>query len=143
MNEITIHGNVVSKPEQRPVRDDMVLVTFRVAIPRRRYDQHQHTWVNMPSVFQEVVAFNGLARNAMDTLTKGMTVTITGQLADNSYTPNGANYRIQRTEFIAADIAVSLRWATAVVTKNSRQQVATGTTEPTEPGEQADQPQAA
>lgn len=141
MNEITIHGNVVTNPERRTVRDGMTLVNFRLAIRRRRFDRQKGAWIDLPSVFQDVVAFNGLAGNAADTLTKGMTVTITGELVDNSYTPNGANYRIQRTQVVASDVAVSLRWATAVVTKNPRTQAATQpdvTTEPadaTEPAE--------
>lgn len=135
MNEITIHGNVVTDPEQRTVRDGMTLVNFRMAIRRRRFDRQKGAWIDLPSVFQDVVAFNGLAGNAADTLTKGMTVTVTGELVDNSYTPNGASYRIQRTQVVASDVAVSLRWATAVVTKNPRTQAATQPTDATEPAE--------
>ncbi|HEX5494282.1 MAG TPA: single-stranded DNA-binding protein [Mycobacteriales bacterium] len=137
MNEITIHGNVVTDPEARTVREGMALTTFRMAIRRRRYDQAKGGWIDLPSVFQDVVAFNGLARNAADTLTKGITVTVTGELVDNSYTPNGANYRVARTQVVAADIAVSLRWATAVVTRNPRPQQSA---EPVEASAEAAEP---
>ena len=49
-----------------------------------------------------------------------MAVTVTGQLADDSYTPDGWDRPIRRHRLEAADIAVSLRWATATVTRDPR-----------------------
>lgn len=143
MNEITIHGNIVSDPELRIVREGTAMLTFRMALPRRRYDRDKGGWVTMPSWFQNVVAFNGLAGNAEKTLAKGMTVTVTGELVDNSYTPTGADYTVARSQVLAADIAVSLRWATAQVTRNPRPGQTTepsGTTSTTEPNGTADRP---
>ena len=60
----------------------------------------------------------------MDTVTKGMTVTVSGTLADDSYTPDGWDHPLQRQKLEATDIAVSLRWATAVVTRRTREKQA-------------------
>lgn len=119
MNEITIHGNVVSDPETTATPRGATVLKFRVALNRRRFDREKNRWMDLPAVFQQVVAFNQLAENAAATLAKGTTVTLTGELVDDSYTPAGARYSVQRTVFYAADIAVSLRWATAQVTKTA------------------------
>ena len=65
-----------------------------------------------------MVAFNQLAENAAASLAKGATVTITGQLADDSYTKDGERRRGIKLE--AAEIAASLRYATAQITRTKR-----------------------
>ena len=72
-----------------------------------------------PRIFHEVVAFRGLAENAAASLAKGMAVTVTGQFADNSYVPDGSDRVVRRIRPEATDLAVSLRWATAEVTKRT------------------------
>ncbi len=86
MNEITIHGNLTADPvlRERPVRQ--AFLTFTVAVNRSYYAAERGTRVDLPAVFHSVIAFNQLADNAAATLAKGMTVTVTGYLADNSYT---------------------------------------------------------
>jgi single-strand DNA-binding protein len=70
-------------------------------------------------VYHRVIAFNGLAENAAASLCKGTTVTVTGYLADDSFTPEGSEQRVRRTRLEAGEIAVSLRFATAEVTKRA------------------------
>ena len=55
-------------------------------------------------------------------LAKGTAVTVTGKLADDSWTPEDSGRKIYRTVLEAEDIAVSLRFATAEVTKVRREQ---------------------
>ena len=61
-----------------------------------------------------------------------MTVTVTGYLADNSYTDPATGQTIRRTRLEAGDIAVSLRFATAQVTKR------TATRQTDQPGQSTD-----
>ena len=73
-----------------------------------------------------------------------MAVTVTGQLGDDSYTPEGRDRPVTRHRLEAADIAVSLRWATATVTRQtsngngSRNGQAPDAAQPTEPADSAE-----
>lgn len=62
---------------------------------------------------------NALADNAATSLSRGTSVTVTGEFGDDSWTPEGGD-KIRRMQLNASEIAVSLRFATAVVTKNDR-----------------------
>jgi single-stranded DNA-binding protein len=70
-------------------------------------------------VFHRVIAFGTLAENAA-TLAKGTAVTIIGEFADDSWTTETGETRRQ-VQLEAADIAVSLRFATAQITRNPRE----------------------
>ena len=150
MNEITISGNITADPTLSFGRNGAgtAFTSFTVAVNRSYFDRTRNTRVQMPTVFHRVVAFGKLAENTAATLRKGTTVTVTGQLADDSYTPDGSDRIIRRYRLEAADIAVSLRWATAIVTRqtsNGNGRPAADTAEPagaTEPGESAEDQQA-
>ena len=122
MNEITIHGNVTADPVIRYGRHGAgaAFTAFTVAVNRGYFDKQRGARVEQPTVFHSVVAFGALAENAAASLTKGTTVTVTGQIADDSYTPDGRDTPIRRHRLEAADIAVSLRWATAEITKRAK-----------------------
>ena len=97
-----------------------VTVTGQFADDSYRADGGER--MTQPTVFHQVVAFGALAENTAATLKRGMTVTVTGQLADDSYSPDGSDRITRRHRLEAADIAVSLRWATATVTRQTRDQ---------------------
>ena len=127
MNEITIHGNVTADPVLRYGRNGAgtAFTSFSVAVNRSYYDRTRGERMTQPTVFHQVVAFGALAENTAATLKRGMTVTVTGQLADDSFTPDGSDRIIRRHRLEAADVAVSLRWATAAVTRQTRDQATT------------------
>ncbi len=134
MNEITIHGNVGSAPKISHGRNNgTAVVNFAVAINSRRFDRARGEWVARPTVWRDVVCFGDLASNVYDTVGKGVTVTVTGVEADDSYTkesrePGGEDIVIRRVKIEAGDVAVSLRYATATVTKLSRTDTRPGDT---------------
>jgi single-strand DNA-binding protein len=144
MNEITIHGNITADPTLSIGRNGAgtAFTSFTVAVNRSYFDRTRNTRVEMPTVFHRVVAFGKLAENTAATLRKG-----TGQLADDSYTPDGSDRIIRRHRLEAADVAVSLRWATATITRARDTNGTNGagaTAEPataTEPGESAEDQQ--
>jgi single-strand DNA-binding protein len=123
MNEITIHGNLTDDPTLHHSPSGVAVLKFTVAVNSRRFNRPTNRWVDRNPVFHRVVAFNGLATNAATTLVKGMTVTVTGELADDSWRTEDGR-KISRSQLEAADIAVSLRYATAQVTKIHREQPA-------------------
>ena len=119
MNEITIHGNVTAEPVLRQGQTGNVFLTFDLAVNRSYYARERGVRVDLPAIYFRVIAFNNLAENAAASLRKGTTVTVTGYLADDSYVPNGSDQRIRRQRLEAGDIAVSLRFAAAEVTKRT------------------------
>lgn len=134
MNEITVHGNITATPVLRRGQSGNVFLTFTVAVNRSYYDRSRGTRVEQPALFHDVIAFNVLAENAAASLAKGATVTVTGYLADNSFIPEGSDQRVRRIRLEAGDIAVSLRFATAEVTKRTTERA----DQPTEPAETAE-----
>jgi single-strand DNA-binding protein len=126
MNEITIHGNLTDEPALHHSPSGVAVLTFSVAVNSRRFNRQTNRWVDKAPVFHSVVAFNALAENAAASLVKGTTVTITGEFVDDSWQTDGR--KIRRSKLLADDIAISLRFATAPVTKIRRDQL----TEPAE-----------
>lgn len=90
-----------------------------MAVNRSYYARDRGVRVDLPAIYFRVIAFNALAENAAASLHRGTTVTVTGYLADDSYTPEGSDQRIRRQRLEAGDIAASLRFATAAVTKRT------------------------
>ena len=121
MNEITIHGNVTADVTLRcNAETGNTAVIFNVAVNSRWYDRRRNQYTDRPAVFHRVVCFGDLAENVAATVTRGMAVTVTGQFADDSYTPQGRDHPVRRIRLEAADVAVSLRRATAAVTRRTR-----------------------
>ena len=117
MNEITLHGNCTAEPVLHR-GDDYVFITFDIAV-NRSYPDPRGGWRELPAIYFKVIARNALAENIAESLHRGTTVTVTGYLADDSFTPAGSDQRVRRQRFEAGDVAVSLRFATARVTKRT------------------------
>jgi single-strand DNA-binding protein len=120
MNEITLHGNLTAEPVHRRSTTSRSATSFSIAVNNGYYDRRTGQYVAQQAVFHHVVCFGDLADNTAATLRKGTTVTVTGQFSDDSYTAEGGQ-RIRRTRLVAADVAVSLRWATAAITRRGRE----------------------
>ena len=69
--------------------------------------------------FFDITAWAQLAENVAETVAKGTRVTITGRLDQRSWETQDGDKR-SKVEIVADDVAVSLRWATAEVTRNER-----------------------
>ena len=119
MNEITFTGNVSKIYETRMTTSGVTIFSFDLAVDNGYFDKTRNHWMSRTR-FQPVVAYRDLADNALATLVKGMAVTVTGKLLDDSFTPAGSDYPVRRDKLEAADVAVSLRFATAVVDKTGK-----------------------
>jgi single-strand DNA-binding protein len=118
-NAITITGNVTSQPELGFLPSGTPVATFTVADTPRHQDQASSEWKDGETLFQRVAAWGDLAQNVAESLQRGTYVSVTGRLLQKSFTPEGGEKR-EYTEIRADDVAVSLRYATAAVTKNAR-----------------------
>jgi single-strand DNA-binding protein len=117
-NSITVVGNVTRDPELKFLNSGQAAVRLSIAVNRRWQNKQTQEWEERVSYF-EVQGYGALAENAANSLQKGARVIVTGRLEQRSWeTENGDKRSI--VEINADEIAPSLRWATAVVTKTPR-----------------------
>jgi len=117
-NNVTITGNATREPELRFTPSAQAVANFGVAVNRRWQNRQTQEWEEAVSFF-DVTCWSQLAENVAETVAKGTRVTVTGRLDQRSWdTPDGD--RRSKVEIVADDVAVSLRWATAMITRNPR-----------------------
>ena len=117
-NSITIVGNITRDPELKFLNSGQAAVRLSIAVNRRWQNRQTQEWEERVSYF-EVAGYGALAENAANSLTKGTRVIVSGRLEQRSWeTENGEKRSI--VEINADEIAPSLRFATAVVTRTPR-----------------------
>jgi single-strand DNA-binding protein len=117
-NTVTITGNATREPEVRFTQGGSQVAGFGVAVNRRWQNRQSGEWEEAVSFF-DVSCWNQLAANVAETVGRGTRVTVAGRLDQRSWeTPQGD--KRSKIEIVADDVAVSLRWATAQVTRNER-----------------------
>jgi single-strand DNA-binding protein len=117
-NAITVVGNVTRDPELKFLNSGQAALKLSIAVNRRWQNRQTQEWEERVSYF-EVAGYGSMAENAANSLTKGTRVLVTGRLEQRSWeTENGDKRSI--VEINADEIAPSLRFATAVVTRTPR-----------------------
>ncbi len=117
-NTITVAGNITRDPELKFLNSGQAAVRLSIAVNRRWQNRQTQEWEERVSYF-EVAGYGALAENAANSLTKGTRVIVSGRLEQRSWeTENGDKRSI--VEINADEIAPSLRFATAVVTRTPR-----------------------
>lgn len=113
-NFITFIGNLTDDPELRFTQGGAPVTTFRIASNRRYNDrsgaQQEET------TFMNVNCWRDLAENAAESLSKGDRVLVIGRVRVRSY-ENREGQTVWTTEIEADEIAPSLRWARASVSR--------------------------
>ncbi|MFV2039006.1 MAG: single-stranded DNA-binding protein [Acidimicrobiales bacterium] len=112
-NSVTVVGNITRDPELRFTQGGSAVANFGLAWNRKSRDGEETV------SFFDVTAWNQLAENVSESLSKGMRVVVYGRLDQRSWQTSEGDKR-SKVEIIADEIAPSLRWATAEVTKNAR-----------------------
>ncbi len=115
-NFITFIGNLTDDPDLRFTQGGAAVATLRVASNRRFNDrsgnqQEETTYLN-------VNVWRDLAENAAESLKKGDRVIVIGRVRVRSY-ENREGQTVWTTEIEADEIAPSLRWARAEVSRTS------------------------
>ncbi|MHB1910625.1 MAG: single-stranded DNA-binding protein [Acidimicrobiales bacterium] len=130
-NTVTITGNLTRDPELRFTPSGQATTSFGIAVNRRWLNRDDNNWQESTSFF-DVVAWRELAENATQSLARGTRVTVTGRLEQRSWETAEGQKR-SKVEINASDIATSLAWATANVTKNERKAPEASTVNEDEP----------
>ncbi|MEH0578964.1 single-stranded DNA-binding protein [Streptomyces sp. B21-108] len=114
--QITICGNVVSEPELRFTPAGAAVAKFRIASTPRKFDKQTNAWTDGDPLFLGVSVWRAQAEHVAESIAKGMRVVVVGRLTQRSYEDREG---VKRTvyEIEADDVAVSLAFATAKVTK--------------------------
>ncbi|HWE54629.1 MAG TPA: single-stranded DNA-binding protein [Acidimicrobiales bacterium] len=117
-NHVSIVGNLTRDPELRFTPSGQATATFGVAVNRRWQNRQSNEWEEATSFF-DVVCWAQLAENAAQTLTKGTRVLVSGRLDQRSW-ETAEHERRSKIEITADEVAPSLRYATAAITRNER-----------------------
>jgi single-strand DNA-binding protein len=117
-NHVSVVGNLTRDPELRFTPSGQATASFGVAVNRRWQNRQTSEWEEAVSFF-DIVCWGQLAENAAQSLAKGTRVLVSGRLDQRSWeTPD--HERRSKIEITADEVAPSLRWATASVTRNER-----------------------
>jgi single-strand DNA-binding protein len=104
---LTIAGNLGDDPELRQTTGAKANVRMRVAVTERRRDDAGE-WVDGDTSWHTVIAWDNLAEQAAETLTKGARVIVHGRLTERAYESKDGEKRTV-WEITADEIGQSLR----------------------------------
>lgn len=115
---ITLVGNLTDDPELRFTPSGAAVANFTVAsTPRTKQGDE---WVDGEALFMRCSIWRQAAENVAESLTRGTRVIVQGRMKARSYeTREGEKRTVMELEVDA--IGPELQWATAKVTKASRQ----------------------
>ena len=117
-NSVTLVGNITRDPELRFTPSGQAIATFGLAVNRRWQNRQTNEWEEAVSFF-DIVSWAQMAENVCESVQKGTRVLVNGRLEQRSWETDNGDKR-SKVEVVADEIAPSLRWATAEVTKNER-----------------------
>lgn len=120
INTITVSGNITRDPEIRFTPSGQSVCTFSVAVNRSWQNRQTQEWEEQTSFF-DVKAWAQLGQNISDTVSKGSRVVVSGRLEQRSWETDQGERRYA-FEIVADDVAVSLLYATAEISKNERRE---------------------
>jgi single-strand DNA-binding protein len=111
---VTIEGNLTADPEHDTSGTGVEYARFSIAVNDRRLNEQTKIWEDAGTVFHRVVVFNDQARNVVDSLRKGDSVLVAGDLRFGTFTDKDENVRESR-DIVADTVGASLRFATVSV----------------------------
>ena len=117
-NTVTLVGNATRDPELRYTPSGQTVATFGLAVNRRWQNRQTQEWEEQTSFF-DIKCWAQMAENVSESVQRGTRVIVTGRLEQRSWETDNGEKR-SKVEVVADEIAPSLRWATAQVTKIER-----------------------
>lgn len=117
---LTGTGRLTADPELRFTQSSKAVCSVPLAFNSRRLNQQTQQWEDGDVMYVRGTAWERLAENIVESLTKGMEVNVSGELRTETWEKDGVKH--ERTALMIRSIGPSLAFATAQVTK-----AATGT----------------
>ena len=122
---LTVVGNLTADPELRFTSSGHAVVNFTIAASDRVLDKDTNEWKDGDTVFMRCSVWRQYAENVAESLQKGMRVIATGRLKQRSYETREGEKRTAY-ELEVDDVGPALRYASAKVTRNSRDNASGG-----------------
>jgi single-strand DNA-binding protein len=116
-NTVTFIGNLTRDPELRFTTSGTAVCSFGLALNKRI--KTDTGWEDGDPSFVSITAWRQRGENAAASLAKGQRVVVTGEIKTRTYETDEGEKR-SAFDVQAHDIGPSLRWATADVTRNDR-----------------------
>jgi|SRR6266851_2805085 len=117
MNTVTVVGNLTRDPELRYTPTGQPVVKFGIAV-NRFYTNRNGEKIDQTDFFT-VKAWRSLAVHVAESLKTGGRVVVTGRMQSRTWeTEDGQKRTVVEIE--AEEVAASLRWATATLTKAAK-----------------------
>jgi single-strand DNA-binding protein len=116
---VTLRGRLTRDPELRYSAKGTAVVKFAVVTSKSFKNRETDEWEETGTTFWDVVAFSQLAEGCAESLVKGTAVVVTGTAAQEEWTDKEGQKR-RTMKVTADDVAPSLRWASAKVSRTDR-----------------------
>lgn len=117
---LTMQGNLVADPVQRPGGVTGKVTKFRVAASGRHFDKATGEWIDTKPVYMDVTCWRQLGDNVFTSLHKGDTVLVHGRL-DYREWDDAEGKRRSAYEVVASSVAPDLARYVALLSKPNRQ----------------------
>jgi single-strand DNA-binding protein len=114
-----VAGTLTANPELRFTPAGSAVANFTVAANERRLDRDTGKWVDGDATFLRCLIWRDAAENVANSLSRGDRILVTGRLKQRSY-ETAAGEKRTVMELDVTEVGVSLKWATAKVTKATR-----------------------
>ena len=115
---VTAVGTVGNDPRYIHTQEGSDILSFRLAVNERRWDQKQNAFVTSATSWVQVKAFKQLAVNGKDSIRKGERVTVTGRGEVRDW-QNEKGQSGTSIEVIADALGHDLLWGSTAYTKRS------------------------
>lgn len=113
-------GNLTSDPELKFTPSGAAVANFTIAHNSRKFNRNSSEWEDQTPIFTRCSAWNSMAENVANTLTKGMRVIVTGTLEGQEWEDREGQKRTGQ-QLRVEEVGPSLRFATAQVQKAPQQ----------------------
>jgi single-strand DNA-binding protein len=118
--EISFTGNLTADPEIRFTPSGVAVCSFGVAVTPRIMDTESGQWKDGPTSFLRTNVWREQAEHVAESLKKGQRVSVTGLLYQRDWEDPETKAKRTSWEVKAEEVAASLRYATAKVTKATK-----------------------
>ncbi len=118
MSHIIIEGNLTADAEGGYGKESGK-PWARLNVVNNRVKSQDGSWTDGPTSFYRVTAFGSLAENAMNSLHKGDTVVLSGDLTVEGFVRQDGTNGVSQ-EITADHLGASLRFGTVAITKTTK-----------------------
>lgn len=109
---VTLEGRLAADPEMRFSPSGKAVAQFRVVCADRRYNEADQKWEDSRTLWIDVTAFDKVAENAVESLTKGDEVLMVGKLQTDEWEDRDSGAKRSKITLIANAVGPSLRFRT-------------------------------